>query len=121
MTIDMQPWEALTYVLLGITLGVIGQLIRVVVGIKKLYDQAISENVDFYTLFMKDRFLFSIGIAVVIGAVAGGLGIIQYAGQGITRDIILTLIAGGYAGTDFIEGLLTKIRTKEDRQRQREL
>jgi H+/Cl- antiporter ClcA len=35
MTIDMQPWEALTYVLLGITLGVIGQLIRVV-GIKKI-------------------------------------------------------------------------------------
>ena len=117
MAIDLQPWEALTYILLGITLGVIGQLIRVVVGIKKLYDQAIRDNVEFYELFKKDRFFFSIGIAIVIGAVAGGLGIIQYTGQGITREIILTLIAGGYAGTDFIEGLLTQIRTQEGRPR----
>lgn len=63
----MTPEEALIFVLLGVTLGVIGQLIRVVVGIKKTYDEAARQNRDFYKLFKKDQLFLSIGITVAIG------------------------------------------------------
>ncbi len=104
----MQPWQALSFVLLGITLGVIGQLIRVGVGIKKKYDEAERQGKDFNELFKKDRLFISLGIAIIVGSIAGALGIIEYANEDITREMLVTVITLGYAGTDFIEGFLEK-------------
>jgi H+/Cl- antiporter ClcA len=104
----MEPWQALSYVLLGITLGVIGQLIRVGVGVKKKYDEAESTEKKFNEVFEKDRMFISIVIAVIVGAIAGALGIIEYADEDITREMLITVISFGYAGTDFIEGLLER-------------
>lgn len=104
----MGPWEALSFILLGTILGIIGQLIRVVVGVKKKYDEAEKEGKSFNDTFETNRLFISIGIAIVVGAIAGALGVIQYAGADLTREILVTVIAVGYAGTDFIEGFLIK-------------
>jgi hypothetical protein len=81
-------------------------LIRVVVGLKKEYDQAVIDNKDFSTAFDAKKLFISIIIAVAIGSIAGALGIASYVGQDISRDTFLAVIGMGYAGTDFIEGLL---------------
>lgn len=46
-------------------------------------------------------------IAFIVGTVAGILRI-NLMGQEITKEFILALIGIGYAGTDFIEGLIVK-------------
>lgn len=94
------------------TLGVTGQLIRVFIGLKKDYDDANKEGKKFNEFFDKNQLLLSIGIAIAIGAIAGVLGIIQYSGQDITQNTLIAVIGVGYAGTDFIEGLLLNNKPK---------
>jgi hypothetical protein len=104
----MEPWTALGYVSLGIVLGVIGQIIRIGIGLKKKYDEAGQKDVNIDTLFDRRQLSISLLIAVAVGAGAGALGVMQYFGKDITEETLIALISVGYAGTDFIEGLLTK-------------
>lgn len=104
----MDVWTVIGYLLLGGILGAVGQCIRVVVGLKKKHDEAILTNKRVKDLFDKGQMWTSFLIAFIVGTVAGILGIINFMGQEITKEFILTLIGIGYAGTDFIEGLIVK-------------
>ncbi len=104
----MDPWTALGYIFLGTTLGILGQILRIGIGLKKEYDKTDQKNETIDTLFDRKQLLISLLIAVAVGASAGVLGVMQYIGKDITQDTIIALISVGYAGTDFIEGLLTK-------------
>lgn len=101
----MDVYKALAYILLGTCLGVIGQGARVIVGLKKVNDEtSISEKevkdvLDFKRLF----------VSLLIGGVAGSLGGIALLDTEINREFLITLIATGYSGADFIEGFM---RTK---------
>jgi F0F1-type ATP synthase assembly protein I len=110
------PWNILGFILLGAVLGIIGQGIRIFVGLKKAQDDAVAtnKNLSRNQWFDTKQLLTSIIIAFVIGGVIGVLGIFDYLSQAGTitkaltlRDIELIIVAG-YAGTDLIEGFITK-------------
>jgi hypothetical protein len=102
----MDPYSALANVGLGIILGAVGQGIRVIVGIKKQLDEASTSGKKDW--FQGKQLLISLIIALTIGGIAGVLGAIQFLGTQITKEFMMTLIAIGYAGTDFIEGFMKK-------------
>lgn len=88
----------------GAFLGIVGQGPRIVVGLKKLK----GEEGKAFSWF---RLGLSIVISVIVGATAG----IMYAvffpdnpleGNGISREVAAGIMTAGYAGTDFIEGLM---------------
>jgi hypothetical protein len=95
----------LQYILLSVILGIIGQFIRIGIGLKKQFDEA-GASFDLNKLFA------SIIMAAFVGGTAGVLYIVAYwesiiSTPEITKNFLVTLISVGYAGTDFIEGLLT--------------
>lgn len=94
--------------ILGGFLGMIGQGIRVVAGLKKVNDQASAEGKTFGSLFQSS----TLGLSLLIGFIAGALAIISVTGSmevtKPTKDLIVIIIGAGYAGTDFIEGFIKK-------------
>lgn len=105
MTIEQWLFQ----LLLGGLLGVLGQGIRIVPGMKKLNDHALAEGKPLHDVFHVGTLL----ISLLIGFTAGALAIIASPPDGSTgatmdRQTILTLLAAGYAGTDFIEAFVRK-------------
>ena len=108
--------ELLLQLLLGAILGIVGQLIRFLVGYYKMFDQAQQNQVKVKDMFVPARFW----ISVMIGFVAGILGMVSistfkadFFAQNV-KQTILTLIASGYAGADFIEGFIRKYIPGQD-------
>ncbi len=103
--------EILWQLLLGGMMGLVGQGLRVIVGLKKLHDTALSKQKKIGDLFSGS----SIVISLIIGFFAGILVVVCisnfdpgfFKGDNAKRNI-LSLVAAGYAGTDFIEGLIKK-------------
>lgn len=109
----MGACDALCYILLGAVLGAVGQSIRVIVGLKKKFDEASLEGKPVKDWFELRHLLVSLLIAFVIGSIAGVLGVLDLFGKEITKETLVALIAIGYSGTDFIEGFMkTKIPAK---------
>jgi len=100
----MEIAVALLYIVLGVILGAVGQGARAVIGIKKAADEAAANEKKIDEWFDWKRFLFSI----VIGAIAGCLAAILLLDAPVNQELMLGLVAAGYAGTDFIEGLISK-------------
>ena len=95
-------------IILGGILGMIGQGIRVVAGLKKVNDQASAEGKSFGSLFQSS----TLALSLLIGFIAGALAIIGVTGSlevaKPSKELIVTIIGAGYAGTDFIEGFVKK-------------
>lgn len=51
-------------------------------------------------------------ISLVIGGVAGMLGVVTLMGQPVDKKFLFGLIAFGYAGADFIEGFMQTVLPK---------
>ena len=104
----MTATEWITGLLLGGLLGMLGQGIRIIVGLKKLNDEASVEGSSFSSKFQGNR----LGLSLLIGFIAGGLAVIGFAEtpgfKTPSREMIVTLLGAGYAGTDFIEGFIQK-------------
>jgi hypothetical protein len=104
----MTATDWITGLLLGGLLGMLGQGIRIIVGLKKLNEEASLQGTSFSSKFQGSR----LGLSLLIGFIAGGLAVIGYAEtpgfKSPTRELIVTLLAAGYAGTDFIEGFIRK-------------
>lgn len=98
----MSAYEVLAYLVVGAFLGAVGQGARVLIGIKKEYDRNPSKPIKEW--FDPQRF----GLSLMIGAIAGILGTVALLGSELNREFLLSLIATGYAGTDFIEGFLSR-------------
>lgn len=99
---QMDVTTAVLYVVLGAILGAVGQGTRAIVGIKKRSDQAAVKNEEMKEWFDLNRLLFSL----VIGAIAGSFAAVFLVGTEVDQECLLGLIAAGYAGTDFIEGVI---------------
>jgi hypothetical protein len=100
----MEIAVAILYIVLGVILGAVGQGARAVIGIKKAADEAATTNKKIDEWFDVKRFLFSL----IIGAIAGCLAAILLLEAPVNQELMLGLVAAGYAGTDFIEGLISK-------------
>jgi hypothetical protein len=98
--------HALAYIVLASIMGMAGQLFRVIVGLKKASDA--KPGVKTADLFVGTQFLISLGIAAIVGAVAGVLAAVTTNNYDVTQATYFTYIAAGYAGTDFIEGFVIK-------------
>jgi hypothetical protein len=85
----------LSHVVLGAILGMVGQSARVVIGLKKVLDQANSQGRTFSEEFSANVLV----VSLIIGAVAGVLAVIAAVGldsQLITKEALLAVIAAGY-------------------------
>lgn len=97
----MTAVELLPVLTLGALLGAVGQVLRSIAGLKKLKEDPTGK-------FDPMQFLMS----VIIGAAAGVIAMVTLEmtsanAQMATQDII-TVIAAGYTGADFIEAFITK-------------
>jgi len=87
------------YIFAGFILGLIGQVIRVVVGVKKQYD---STQSGLGQWFNKTQLI----ISLIIGGLAGFLAGLFLSGDVMNTAFYLAVIAAGYSGSDFIEGFM---------------
>lgn len=97
--------ELLTGCALGALLGVFGQGLRAVAGLKKQSEEAAAQGKSLSDTFDGTSFGVSLFIGGVAG-VAGYLGLRFGAGNDINLlegTTVLGVIAAGYAGADFIE------------------
>jgi hypothetical protein len=100
----------LSLILLGGILGALGQAIRVIVGIKKLNDQAAAmEGKALEDLLSNSRLILSMFIGFTAGALAAFFSTDTPIDlSNIKQMQILPFMAAGYAGADFIEGLMSR-------------
>ena len=100
--------------LLAIVLGVFGQSLRAVAGLKKQADEAAAANKTLSEMFDWKTLIVSLFIGAVAG-VAGYLGLKFGSTEGadFTKgSTILGVISAGYAGADFIEAFAKKYLPK---------
>jgi hypothetical protein len=86
------------------TLGITGQLIRTIGGAKKVNDQAAHLGASFSDVFEWPTFLTSMATGFAAGIIAGLSNQVEM----ITSQYVLSIIAAGYAGSDFITAFLKK-------------
>ncbi|MBI5694884.1 MAG: hypothetical protein HZC51_03950 [Nitrospirae bacterium] len=104
----MNTSDALNLLLLGALLGAIGQGARVIVGLKKMNDEAAATGLQAKDLFVTNQLV----ISLLIGGIAGSIASLFYLGdcgspdKCIDKELMFTLFAAGYAGADFIEGFM---------------
>ncbi len=102
------PTQHLLYaLLLGGLLGMLGQGIRMIVGLKKTYDQSQSNGQKFAAVFEGRR----LALSLLIGGIAGILGTLFLNlndTSTLSTETLSALIGLGYSGTDFIEGFVSR-------------
>jgi hypothetical protein len=97
-----KPTAALAILGVGVLLGAGGQTVRVVIGLKKEMDQAPGQ--DWGKWFNASQLV----VSMLLGGAAGLLYAVYQFGAEINKQYLLGGIAAGYAGADFIEGLMSK-------------
>ncbi len=102
------PLNTLIIILIGAILGAVGQGIRVIVGVKKVNDQAVRTNTSVKENIDYRQMAFSLFVAFGIGGIAGVLAVVSSDNIVFTKATIIAFITAGYAGTDFIEGFIKK-------------
>lgn len=105
----MVAHDTLTLLAVGAIVGAAGQGGRAVVGIEKAKQEATDEEIEKGTWWDPRRLYLSLFIGAVAGVlfVAVGIeGVSQRMSEGQTQGVLMTLVGVGYAGTDFIEGVL---------------
>lgn len=104
----MNVTDWINLLLLGGMLGALGQGVRAVMGLKKVNDQAVLEGREMKDLVEASTLI----ISLVIGFIAGALAIVGIADPAKPmipdKELVITLLGAGYAGTDFIEGFIKK-------------
>ena len=98
-------------ILLALVLGVFGQGVRVIAGLKKLADEAADKGQPMARDFVWTRFLLSLATGAVAG-IAAFLGY-WYGGASTGVDptqapVLFGIVAAGYSGADFIEAFVKK-------------
>lgn len=103
-TLDAVSW--LQVIGLGGAMGVLGQGIRAIVGLKKLNDTASGTTASLGDLIQPSRIWISFGIGFIAGALAAVSLITDLAH--VTTQQIFMLMAAGYSGADFVEGFMSR-------------
>lgn len=111
----MNITELLQTISLGGLLGVLGQGIRALGGLKKLSESTAVTGVNSFDTRR-------LTISLFLGFAAGAIGVITISDDNwklpssvkdsISKESVLTLIGIGYSGVDFLESVLTKFVPK---------
>jgi len=108
----MTPTDWITIILLGAIMGMVGQGIRILPGLKKLRDRVTVENQRWSDEFRTSTLVYSL----FMGSVAGIIAIFALSDEegkiAINKELLTGLMAAGYAGTDFVEGFSKKYLPK---------
>lgn len=110
----MSTTEILNQILLAGILGITGQLLRIIIGMKKLNEKAKEENQRTQDMIVTSKMV----ISILIGFLAGILAWLAASNAIMEKDffsskqIMMGIIAAGYSGTDFIEGIMSKFLPK---------
>ena len=105
------PITLLLIILIGAILGATGQGIRVIVGLKKAYDEALRDNKAATSIIQYQQITFSLFLGLAVGGIAGVLAAVSTDITStfvFTKATVIAFITAGYAGTDFIEGFIKK-------------
>lgn len=111
MTSVFTAFDWLEVIFLGGVVGALGQVVRMVVGFKKLHD-ATSGVIGIGDMVATHRLLVPLGIGFVAGALAAASTITDLGH--ISGQQILAIAAAGYAGADFIEGFMSRVAPAAD-------
>lgn len=104
-------YDLINTVVAGGLLGTLGQGIRMAIGLKKLSDTNATKTEGLKEDLNGTRLLLSL----FIGFIAGALFLIMKGTDEIDKqDFIFSVIAAGYSGADFIEGLFKTYISKID-------
>ena len=103
VVMSAQDWIWL--ICLGGLAGALGQVARIVVGLKKANEAAANAGTKLKEAFETNRLV----ISFVIGATAGALAAIAVKPDlaKVGTETVIALAGAGYSGADFIEGLMT--------------
>ena len=104
--------EWIQLLILGGILGTVGQGARVIVGLKKLSDEAAAAGEERQSLMVVSRLVISIALGFIAGALAAVLAGIKL--SEVSLQQVLALAAAGYVGADFIEGAMARFVPKKD-------
>jgi hypothetical protein len=109
MSVTFPAYEWLQIIGLGGLGGMLGQGARTIIGFKKLND-ASSGGAAVSDMIAADRLV----VSLVIGFIAGALAAITTIHtpeelQAVGLQQVLAFAGAGYAGADFIEGLISRV------------
>jgi len=82
-------------------IGMMGQILRVFIGVYKLINDDANKGKPFSELMDYRRLL----VSLVLGFILGGLSSFLFS-KDLARTDVLSIVAIGYSGTDGIEGIL---------------
>lgn len=102
---SIQGWIEVLF--LGGLAGAVGQGARAVIGLKKASDAAVAEGKELADVFQAYRLVVSLIIGFIAGALAGTL--ILTDGTSVSLETVFGLAAAGYAGSDFVEGIIGRV------------
>lgn len=104
----MEPTaHILLIILIGMLLGITGQGIRIIIGLKKRNET--RKDGQPVEPFSWQRLMLSLLIALFTGIVAGVLAALNTNIEDWNppdKALLFSLVAAGYSGTDFIEGFM---------------
>jgi hypothetical protein len=107
-TTALQAGQLLQTLLLGGSLGLLGQGVRSVAGLKSMTDDAKALEVSPSDIFRAARLITSLLIGFLVG-VAAALALYS---SGTAPDLsfheLIMIVATGYAGADFLEGFISQ-------------
>lgn len=104
----MSAENLLVVVVLGGLLGMAGQSIRVIAGIKKLHNDAVSTNTTVSELFQAHTLVISLMIGFVAGLLCALSLWDKLTSGNIESSTAFAVLGAGYAGADFIEAFMRK-------------
>jgi hypothetical protein len=102
----MDSIQTLTFIALGAVLGAAGQGIRAIMGIKKEIEKAKANGTTAQDWFDAKELYISIALGGIAG-IGAAISVYQSEVQ-LSKDLLIGFLAAGYAGADFIGGLMQK-------------
>lgn len=103
-SMNIEQW--LLLLCFGSIVGILGQFLRVIAGLKKVADQAAASQTTITDNFDNGRFFRSILIGSVAGS-AAAFSTISSLSQ-ISHESVLGIMAAGYVGADFVEAFVAR-------------
>ncbi len=107
----MHATDWLVVIALGAAMGLLGQGIRVVVGLKKTAEKAAAVSKTLADALVPSTLV----VSLLIGSIAGALAAVATSNNlsgVIQAPALLALAAAGYSGADFLEGFMSKYLPK---------